>query len=260
MNNNLAFIVTGAGVVLVDSGASMLGAETIESAIRAVTRQPVRWVINTGSQDHRWLGNHYFKQRGATIIAFAATVETQRGFAAQHLERLERILGDRYAGTLPAYADAPLPGESAALELGGEVLQLMRTDAHFPGDSMVWIPRLRTAITGDMAYFDRIMGVHDWSSPANGLAAFRRMKALSPDHMTVIPGHGEPGDLAKAERDTGRYYEFLVDTVGKAAAEMEPLAEVIQNHADMPEFMHLKHYGSWHRVNISRTYLMLEGK
>lgn len=238
----------------------MLGAETIESAIRAVTRQPVRWVINTGSQDHRWLGNHYFKQRGATIIAFAATVETQRGFAAQHLERLERILGDRYAGTLPAYADAPLPGESAALELGGEVLQLMRTDAHFPGDSMVWIPRLRTAITGDMAYFDRIMGVHDWSSPANGLAAFRRMKALSPDHMTVIPGHGEPGDLAKAERDTGRYYEFLVDTVGKAAAEMEPLAEVIQNHADMPEFMHLKHYGSWHRVNISRTYLMLEGK
>lgn len=51
------------------------------------------------------------------------------------------------------------------------------------------------AITGDMACFDRIIGVYGWSSPVNGLAAYQRMKVLSPDYITVIHSHGEPGDL-----------------------------------------------------------------
>jgi glyoxylase-like metal-dependent hydrolase (beta-lactamase superfamily II) len=57
LNANLGFVVTEDGVVLVDSGASRLGAKRVAAAVRGVTDQPVRWVINTGSQDHRWLGN-----------------------------------------------------------------------------------------------------------------------------------------------------------------------------------------------------------
>ncbi|MFN3545446.1 MAG: MBL fold metallo-hydrolase [Thiobacillus sp.] len=260
LNANQAFIVTAQGVALIDPGASYLGAQALERAIRAVTDKPVRWVINTGSQDHRWLGNGYFKAKGAEIIALADTVKTQQAFAAQHIERLERVLKDRYAGTRPAYAAAPLPGAEAVLNLGGETVHLIRTDAHFPGDSMVWIPRLRTVFTGDLIYHDRLMGVHEWSNPVAGLAAYERMRTLSPGYMTVIPGHGEPGDLAKAERDSGAYYRFLVKVVGKAAADMEPLADVIKANAHRAEFAHLKHFDSWHGVNMSRTYLMLEGK
>lgn len=260
LNNNQAFIVADGGVILIDPGASVLGAQAIEKAIRAVTWKPVRWVINTGSQDHRWLGNSHFKAIGADIIALADTVKTQRSFEVQHIERLQRILKDRYAGTTPVYADTPLTGEQATLTLGGEMLQLIRTDAHFPGDALVWIPRLNTVFTGDLVYHDRIMGVHEWSNPVAGLAAFDRMRALSPGYMTVIAGHGEPGDLTKAERDSGAYYRFLVNVVGKAAHDMEPLADVIKAYAQMPAFEHLKHFDSWHRTNMSRTYLMLEGK
>lgn len=260
LDSNQAFIVTTHGVALIDPGASHMGAQALEQAIQAVTWKPVRWVINTGSQDHRWLGNSYFKAKGAEIIALADTVKTQHAFSAQHLERLQRILKDRYAGTLPVYADASLPGEEAVLNLGGEIVHLIRTDAHFPGDSMVWIPRLRTVFTGDLIYHDRIMGVHEWSDPVAGLAAYERMRALSPGYMTVIAGHGEPGDLAKAERDSGAYYKFLVNVVGNAATDMEPLVDVIKANADRTEFEHLKYFGSWHRVNMNRTYLMLEGK
>ena len=66
LNANYAFVVTAQGVILIDSGASRLGAEKLAAAIRAVTPQPVRWVINTGSQDHRWLGNDYFPIATAT--------------------------------------------------------------------------------------------------------------------------------------------------------------------------------------------------
>ena len=61
MNANSGFIVTEAGVVVVDSGSTLKMAERIHAAIRKVTRQPVKIVVNTGGQDHHWLGNGYFK-------------------------------------------------------------------------------------------------------------------------------------------------------------------------------------------------------
>ena len=42
----------------------------IVEAIRAVTDKPVRWVINSGGQNHRWFDNDYFQRVvGATVIA-----------------------------------------------------------------------------------------------------------------------------------------------------------------------------------------------
>jgi len=56
---------------LIDSGATYRSARQVHEAVRKVTPQPVKWVINTGGQDHRWLGNAYFKEQGAEIIAHA---------------------------------------------------------------------------------------------------------------------------------------------------------------------------------------------
>ena len=69
--NNATFgvIVTPEGVVLVDAGASWKGAAQIDTTIDQITDQPVKYVINTGGQDHRWLGNGYFRESGARIIA-----------------------------------------------------------------------------------------------------------------------------------------------------------------------------------------------
>ena len=50
LNANYGFIVTEQGVILIDSGASAHGAALLEKAIAQVTPQPVRWVLNTGSQ------------------------------------------------------------------------------------------------------------------------------------------------------------------------------------------------------------------
>jgi hypothetical protein len=59
LNANIGLVVTPAGTVLIDSGATFRSARKIHDAVTKVTRQPVRWVINSGGQDHRWLGNGY---------------------------------------------------------------------------------------------------------------------------------------------------------------------------------------------------------
>lgn len=63
LNANYGFVVTPQGVILIDSGASAYSAAKLEKAVAQVTKEPVRWVLNTGSQDHRWLGNDYLAER-----------------------------------------------------------------------------------------------------------------------------------------------------------------------------------------------------
>ena len=257
LNATFGFVVTPKGVILIDSGASRQGAEKLEKAIRAVTEQPVRWVLNTGSQDHRWLGNDHFAARGAEIIALRRTAATQAEFAAQHLQGLERTLGKRLAGT-QARPATRLLDDGATLELGGETLTLRHTDSHFPGDAMIFMPKRSVVFTGDLVYVDRILGVLPWSSVANGQKSFRALAALAPAH--VVPGHGRVCDLARAKRDTGDYYDFLADKVGAAAREMESMDEVLKRYADAPAFRHLENFDSLHRANMNRAFTEFEAQ
>lgn len=259
LNNNLGFVVTTEGVVLIDSGASAQGAKLIQAAVRAVTDQPVRWVINTGSQDHRWLGNDHFQRQGAQIITLARTLDTQRQFADQHLANLRPVLKDRLDGTRPAYADRVSDGDRLKLTLGGVPLVLFFPgDAHFSGDAVVWLPEQKVLFSGDLIYVDRMLGVLPWSNVRSWRDAFHQAEALQP--KVIVPGHGGVCDLEKARRDTGDYLDWLVDQIDVAVSNWEELDAVVERLSDAPQFAHLKHFDSWHRTNINRAYLQLEGQ
>jgi len=258
LNANFGFVVTPEGVILIDSGASLLGARKIEAAIDKGTKQPVRWVVNTGSQDHRWLGNDYFAGRGAEVIALARTAATQAEYGAQHMEGMTRFLGKRMQGTRPLPASKAVAGEAATLELGGETLELRHTDAHFPGDAWVWLPKQRVMFSGDLVYVDRLLGVLPWSSVKNGQQAFHAMAALKP--ARIVPGHGRVCDLAQAQRETGDYSDILVGQVGAAAKDMEPMDATLDRYADLPQFKHLENYGDLHRANMNRAFVEFESQ
>ncbi len=258
LNANYGFIVTSSGVILIDSGASLLGAQKLEKTIRAVTDRPVRWVINTGSQDHRWLGNEYFAKRGAEIIALRRTAEMQGKKARQQLEGLQRFLGQRLAGTHPMIANQLLAEGTSRLELGGETIDLTYTDAHYSGDAMVHLPRRGIVFSGDLVYVDRLMGILPDSSVRNGQRAFRALAALR--LAKIVPGHGRVCDLAQAQRETGDYYDFLADKVGAAARDMEPMDEVLKRYGDLPAFRHLENYDILHRANMNRAFTEFEAQ
>ena len=257
LNANFGFVVTARGVILIDSGASRLGAEKIAAAIRKVTDKPVRWVLNTGSQDHRWLGNDTFAGKGAEVIALARTAATQAEYATQHMDGMKRFLGERMQGTQPLPAPKTLP-DAGTLELGGETLTLAYTDAHFPGDAWVWLPKHGVLFSGDLVYVDRLLGVLPWSSVKKGQQAFHALAALKP--ARIVPGHGRVCDLAQAQRETGDYYDFLAGKVGAAAREMEPLTATLDHYADLPEFRHLQNYGDLHRANMNRAFTEFESQ
>ncbi|GJL82189.1 MAG: MBL fold metallo-hydrolase [marine bacterium B5-7] len=259
LNNNLGFIVTSEGVVLIDSGASNQGARLIEHAVASVTEKPVRWVINTGSQDHRWLGNSYFADKGAEIIALQRTVQTQNSFAEQHLTMLSGLLGETFEGTRAYFAEQPVDADFVTLTLGGEMIELeWLGDAHFPGDAVVFHPRTSTLFSGDLIYIDRMLGILPFSDVIGWQSAFHKSELLNPVH--IVPGHGPVSNSIDARRDTGDYLDWLVSNLTTAVEEWRGIDDTVNAFADAPQFMHLEHYDQWHRTNINRVYLQLENR
>ena len=259
LNNNLGFVTTDEGVILIDTGASYQSGELIAKAIATVTDQPIRWVINTGSQDHRWMGNGYFAEQGAEIIALARTVATQRHYAQSHLRRSEGILKDRLHGTVPVHAGQPIQADHHSMQLGGVTLELIYAgDAHFPGDIMLWLPEHEVIFSGDVVYLDRLVGIHPWSDIHGIRASFAKLESLSPKF--IVPGHGYLSDLAKARAEAGDYYEFVYEGVRAAVEDFVDMVETVNQLSDAPQFSHLLHFDEWHRLNINRVYLQLEAE
>lgn len=258
LNNTMGFIVTDDAVVLIDSGATAQGAALIEHAVASVTDKKIKWVINTGAQDHRWLGNGYFASKGAKIIALARTVENQKENARFEMQRLKRLIKDRLKGTEPTYAKDPLPGNKAKLTLGSIKLEIIWPGgAHFPDDVIVWLPSSKTVFTGDLVFIDRMLALQrDGSSNLRSWAkAFKTMAALSPEH--IIPGHGHAGNLARAKADTGDYLDWLIAKIKPAVSDMEDIQTVMDRLSEAP-FHHLANYDLLQRQNVNRAYLQLE--
>lgn len=257
LNNTLGFIVTGNGVIVVGSGASPAGAALIEQAVARVSDQPVRWVINIGVQDHHWLGNDHFAKKGAQVIALQKTVSDQQQQVAEHLSRLKQVLPVEIAGISPSYADKPIAADAQQITLGGIEMDLAWSGGgHFPGDAYLWMPQQRVLFAGDIVFHDRMLGIQDETPILNLLQAFGRIAELQPE--VVIPGHGYPGDMARARRDTGDYLDWLVTEINKALDDWEEIGETVNRLAEAPAFRHLQFYDGWHRTNINRVYLKLE--
>ena len=257
-NATFGAIVTPDGVILIDSGATKAGAELIESTLKTITPKPVRWVINTGSQDHRWLGNATFAAQGAKIIALDGTVKVQQAHAAQEMQGLNMLLGKTAAGTVPMSSPDPLPGNEARLKLGGIELELRHFGTgHFPGDAVVWLPAQRIAFSGDLVFADRMLGVLDNGSRVDQWAQTFKTFAATLKPEIIVPGHGKPCSLAQAQAQTGDYLDWLVHEVQPAAQNMDDLDKTVQRlHAAAPEaFRKLDNFEGIDKKNITRAYL-----
>ncbi len=257
LNANYGVIDTPEGSILIDSGASTAAAKLLEAEVKKLTGKPVKWVINTGIQDHRWLGNGYFAAQGAEIIALQRTTISQQRLARGQLDALAGVLREQIKNTQPVVAGKPVPGDSARLTLGGRKLEIRYfADAHFAGDVVVWLPQEALLFSGDHIYVDRILGIMPESNAETWLAAFDQAVALKPKR--IVPGHGQVCDVALAQRDTGDYLRFVVNGTRKFAEDMAGVDAAVGALKEAPAFRHLKNFDDLHRANINRAYLRFE--
>jgi len=254
-NATFGFVETDESVVLIDSGGTYLGAQKIHALIQSVTKKPVKYVINTGGQDHRWFGNSYFSDLGATIISSqAARIDHEKRLSAQ-MGRLTSLIGDEnFIGTKEKYADE-LFEHKKELIVGGVGFTIIHAgQAHTPGDAFVVLNNRSIVFSGDIVYVERMLGVGEQSNSKSWLKAFASMASSRP--MTVVPGHGHPVSLAVAEKDTYNYLLTLREKVGLFLTEGGDASEISQ--VNMTEYNYLFNYDTLSGRNALKVFTELE--
>lgn len=257
LGNNATFgvVVTPAGVVLIDSGGSYLGAKKIHEKIKSITDKPVKYVINSGGQDHRWFGNDYFSSQGAKIISSQAARADHENRLVDQIGRLSSLIGDdKFKGTREKYADV-LFDEQTTLMVGGIQFDIVHAgQAHTPGDAFIWLPDRSVMFTGDIVYVERMLGVGDQSNSKSWVSVFEKMAAYQP--RVIVPGHGSPVPLATAKKDS---YDYLVSLREKVATFMEDGGDASDiSLVDMSEFNYLFNADTLSGRNALKVYTELE--
>ncbi|MEJ2609305.1 MAG: MBL fold metallo-hydrolase [Candidatus Thiodiazotropha sp.] len=259
LNNTLGFVVTKEGTVLVSTGATPEAGRLIEQAVASVTNKPIRLVVNIGVQDHHWLGNSYFAEKGIPIKALKRTVDSQHQHVNAQLKRLAAQIGTESKTVHPVYASDVVDADQQKFLMGGISFQLLWPgDGHFTGDAVLWMPEARLVFTGDYVFHNRMLGIHNTESVARWQNAFHVIEKLDP--LLVIPGHGYPGDFNKAKHDTGNYLDWLTMSVAKALDDWQELGDTVEELGDAPAYSKLKFYSDWHKRNIHTTYIQFEAE
>ena len=253
-NNNLSFIVTGNGVIVVNAGASTQLAKALHEEIKKITDQPVKLVINENGQGHAMLGNGYWKQQGVPILAHEDAAIAFDESGGDSLDRHERILKEKAGGTELVGPAETFSGKRE-IEMGDFTIEVLNLGpAHSPGDTMVWIPDQKLVITGDMAFHERMLPIFDDTDTAAWLETWEAFEALGA--VYVIPGHGHPTNMDQVRRYTK---DYLVHLRGKIREHIDNGGELKDAYyVDQTPFRHLDTYEELATRNAGRVFEQME--
>lgn len=191
-------VSTGAdGVFLVDDQFAPLS-DKIRAAVRSISGEPIRFVLNTHWHWDHSGGNESFGRGGALILAHHAV--RARLSSDQHMAAANR--------TVPASPRAALPvvtfEHGVTLHLNGQTIELSHVDpAHTDGDSIVHFREADVLHLGD-TFFSGFYPFFDLSSGGRVggmIAAADRALAIAGPDTRIIPGHGPlstRADLARS--------------------------------------------------------------
>lgn len=254
-NNNLSFIVTGEGVVVVNGGGAYVLAKALHEEIKAVTDQPVLMVINENGQGHAMLGNSYWAEQGVPIYAHvdAAAEFEERGFRI--LEGMQRLNREKAEGT---FLQGPTETftDSYIVELGDYRIEARYLGpSHSAGDVVVWLPNQSMVIAGDMAFHERMLPIFEDTYTLDWLETWDT--AFEPLNATyVIPGHGHPTNMDQVRRYTKDYLVYLRGKIGDHLDAGGNLADAY--YVDQSPYAHLDTFEELATKNAGRVYEQME--
>lgn len=255
--SNAGFVVTPAGVVVIDAlGAPQLARELLER-IAQITPQPVTHVIVTHYHADHIYGLQEFRKRGARIVAHRGAMEYLNSDTAR--SRLE-VSRTELAPWIDAQTQLTPAHEwidgARELVVGGVKLQIQPVGpAHTPEDLVVFLPSERVLFAGDMMFRGRVPFVGQADS-RQWIEALNTLLKMEP--KVVVPGHGPMSTSAREDLELTRdYLAYLRTSMGAAARDMEPFDEAYKK-TDWSRFEHLPLFRVANRMNAYNTYLLME--
>ena len=218
---NTAFVVTDAGVVVIDSGPSRQYGEQTVAAIARATDKPIIKVWITHHHPDHFLGNQAFATR--TLGALERTISDIAAEGKAFNENMYRLVGDAMRNTEVAVpTEAHVPG---IVEIGGHRFELLALDGHTAGDLAVFDHSTGVLFAGDLVFHDRTPTTPH-ATIARWLKSLDVLAALP--FKQLVPGHGPVAADAGPIRQTRDYLKWLNGVLTQSAAAGLDMTEVMR--------------------------------
>ena len=257
--SNAGFVVTPAGVIVVDALGSPILAQKLIAEIKKITPQKVvALIVSHYHADHVY-GLQEFKKIGAKIYAQGEG----RNYLSSEIAK-QRLIASRIdfapwvnINTNLVSADVWVD-QKLKLSIGGVVFFISRVGpAHAPEDLMVYVPSEKVLFAGDLVFRGRIPFVGNADSKG-WLKGLDEIEKFNPN--IVIPGHGNYS--VKPSEDiafTRNYLKYLRESMSSAAINMDPFEDAYKQ-ADWSEYEGMPLFRAANRMNAYNVYLSIQAE
>lgn len=191
--NNPGFIVTSAGIVVVDPGSSVWVGQMLLGHIKSVSDKPVVAVFNTHIHGDHWLGNQAIQEKypDVKIYAHPRTIERiTEGDGHSWVSQMESMTEGATKGTKIVGANTPID-HGQSIKVGDTTFNILHNkQAHTDTDIMIHALEPDVVFLGDNVGYTRILRLDDGHFQGN-IEAIDMALALNAKHY--VPGHGPTG-------------------------------------------------------------------
>jgi glyoxylase-like metal-dependent hydrolase (beta-lactamase superfamily II) len=195
MGGNIGVSAGPEGILIIDDQYAPL-AEKIATAIGDISKQPIKYIVNTHYHGDHTGSNAYFTEvKGSTIFAH---------------DNVRKRLADKEEHT---HAELPVVTyqQGMTFHFNGDTINVMHMPAgHTDSDSVVWFEEANVLHPGDLFFEGRFPYIDlDGGGTVTGyINNVTKLIGMLKDDTKIIPGHGKLATKA----DYQKALDMLVDT------------------------------------------------
>jgi len=219
---NIGLVVGNDAVFVVDDQFAPLTPKVL-AAIKAITPDPVKFVLNTHWHFDHTGGNENMGKAGALI--FAHENVRRRMSTSQRIEALNRTERASPHGALPVVTFT----DTVTFHLNGDSIVVFHVaPAHTDGDAIVYFTKANVVHTGDVfvsAGFP-FVDLSSGGSIDGIIRAAERIMVTTNAQTKIIPGHGPLTDRARVKEYHDMLY-VLRDRMRKEIAAKHTIEQVL---------------------------------
>jgi cyclase len=190
---NVAFIVTGEGVILIDTPMLPKEARQWRTEIEKMTDQKIIYIINTDHHRAHVIGNQFFPT--ATVVAHERAWKEMKSYGDSFRTRLINMYRDRIPAAVEEWKknleiikpEITFSGRTLLFK-GDKEIHLIPVGGHTPATTVIYFPNEKLLFTGDAVVTNRPPFLSQGNTK-EWLQALTYLRKLRYD--ILIPGHGE---------------------------------------------------------------------